>query len=378
MVARRLGENRFGGLRKTNMNILVIGKFCTEGFALHIAETLDTMGHAVRRFEPGFKSNCIGGRIGHRLDQLRSVLHSSTDSIPDIRARRMRALWKVAEQGPLDIAIVCHDFLWPAEVVELKRRTGAQVAMWFPDAIVNFGRAYFMNAPYDGMFFKDPYIPFAMGDVLKSPVHYLPECFNPQRHWLPEDSIGHDHAYVCDVTTAGTPHSWRVAVYNSLSDFHVKLWGPPAPLWMILGQAASMYQRRAVHNQEKVRAFRGAKIVVNNLHCSEIWGVNARCFEIAGAGGFQMVDWRPGLESLFEDTKELISFRSIADLKRKLAYWLPREAERRTIAEAGMRRAHAEHTYALRLQLLLDTLAGKERGYYCPPILEQRQSILLT
>ena len=45
------------------MNILVIGKFYNEGFALHIVETLSAMRHAVRRFEPGFRSGRIGGRV---------------------------------------------------------------------------------------------------------------------------------------------------------------------------------------------------------------------------------------------------------------------------------------------------------------------------
>ena len=81
-----------------------------------------------------------------------------------------------------------------------------------------------------------------------------------------------------------------------------------------------------------------------------------------------MVDWRPGLYQLFEDGKELITYRSMADLKEKIDYWLPREAERRIIAEAGIRRAHEEHTYALRLGLLLDTLAGTQLGYPTPQI----------
>src|SRR5712691_10887137 len=105
------------------MNILVIGKFYTEGFALHIAETLVGMGHSVRRFEPGFHSGRIGGRLGHRLGQVRGVIHSATDSLPSVRAQRLRALWQEAERGPLDVVIVCHDFLWPSEVAELKRRT---------------------------------------------------------------------------------------------------------------------------------------------------------------------------------------------------------------------------------------------------------------
>ncbi len=350
------------------LNILIIGKFYTEGFALHIAETLVSMGHAVRRFEPGFHSSWIGGRLSHRLDQVRGVIHSTTDGLSAVRARRMRALWRVAEQGPLDVVIVCHDFLWPIEVAELKRRTTAQVAMWFPDSIANFGRGFFMNTPYDGLFFKDPYIVHVLGDVLRCPVYYLPECFNRERHWLPEEAIGHDVAYQCDLTTAGNQHSWRVAFYKNLSDYDVKFWGNAAPLWIAAGPVAEMHQGRGVYNHDKVRAFRGAKIVVNNLLYGEIWGVNARSFEAAGAGAFQMVDWRPGLGQLFEDGKELISFRSMADLKQKIDYWLPRESERRAIAEAGMRRAHAEHTYALRLGLLLDTLAGTRHGYPSPQI----------
>lgn len=346
-----------------SLNILVIGKFYTEGFALHIAETLSVMGHTVRRFEPGFRSGRIGGQLGHCIDQVRGVIHTSSDAFPAIRGRRMRALWEVADAGPLDVVIVCHDFLWPEEVTELKRRTGAVIAMWFPDAFVNFGRGYFMNAPYDGLFFKDPYTKYMLGDVLRSPVHFLPECFNPSRHWLPEDQIGNDPKFDCDIATAGNQHSWRVAFYKHLGDYDVKLWGNPAPLWMNSGSVVRMHQGRGVYEHEKVRAFRGARIVVNNLHYGEIWGLNARAFEAAGAGAFQMVDWRPGWGQLFEDSKELIGFRGVGDLKKKVDYWLPRHYERRAIAEAGMQRAHAEHTYALRLTLLLDTLGGRENGF---------------
>jgi spore maturation protein CgeB len=357
------------------MNILVIGKFYPEGFALHIAESLSDLGHAVRRFEPGFGFGSVGGPIGRRLNQVRGVIHSSTDNLPSVRARRMRKLWQTAEIAPLDGVIVCHDFLWPKEVAELKERTGAQVSMWFPDALVNFGRGYFMNAPYDALFFKDPFIIRALSDVLKSPVYYLPECFNPKQHWLAEKELKkNDPAYECDITTAGNQHSWRVACYRHLHDYRVKLWGNPPPLWMPSGPVGNMYQGRAVFNHEKARAFRGAKIVVNNLHYGEIWGVNVRCFEAAGAGAFQIVDWRPSLSHLFEDGKELISYRGMADLRKKIGEWLPREDERRAIGEAGMRRAHAEHTYSIRLELLLNTLGGSARGFPVPNIVMQHNA----
>ncbi|MGX1308044.1 spore maturation protein CgeB [Amorphus suaedae] len=350
-----------------NLTILVIGKFYAEGFALHIAETLVDMGHDVRRFEPGLRTSRLPGRAGQRVDQVRGLIHTASDNLPAIRAKRMKPLWREATAAPLDLVIVCYDFLWPEEVHHLKKLTGAPVAMWYPDAMVNFGRGYFLNAPYDGIFFKDPYIVHALADVPPSPIYYLPECFNPKRHRLPEgETIGAD--YICDLATAGSAHSWRIASLRHLSDYDVKLWGPAPPLWMPLGPVASMYQGRTVLNDEKARAFLGAKIVLNNLYYGEIWGANVRMFEAAGIGGFQMVDWRPGIAQLFKDGEELVTFRNVSDLKRLIDHYLPKQDERQAIAEAGKRRAHAEHTYRHRLELLLATVSGAEHGFPMPAL----------
>lgn len=347
------------------MKILVIGKFYTEGFATHIAETLTGMEHEVKRFEPGLKLGTLDSRFGQGINHLRSIFHSSLDNLPAVRAHRMRTLWQMTEQGPLDLVIVCHDFLWPNEVAELKRRTGAIVAMWFPDALVNFGKGFFMNAPYDGLFFKDPYIVHVLADVLDSPVFYLPECFNPERHCLLDTEVPGEE-YRCDITTAGNSHSWRIAFYKNLAEYDVKFWGQSAPLWMPVGPVAKMHQGRIVLNQEKARAFLGAKMVVNNLHPGEIWGLNARAFEAAGIGAFQMVNWRPGLDQLFTDGEEIISFQKMDHLRDKVDYWLNHPQERLAIANAGKKRAHAEHTYRLRLSLLIDSLTQQDDGFPMP------------
>jgi spore maturation protein CgeB len=349
------------------MNVLVVGKFYTEGFALHIAETLTAMGHRVSRYEPGVPTSRAAAVLGPRVEQIRSHIHSLTDGLPVLRARRISQLWAVAASKKHDLVLVCHDFLWPAEVEELKRRSGAAIAMWFPDALANFGRAFFMNAPYDALFFKDPYILHALGGVLKSPTFYLPECMNPERHTLAEAANTEDPKYHCDITAAGNQHSWRIAFYKHLKKYDVKLWGNPAPLWMPTGDVARMYQGRPIHNHEKVRAFNGAKIVVNNLHYAEIWGVSVRVFEAAAAGAFQLVDWRPGLAHLFNDGEELVAFRSMAECLQKIDYWLPREHERRAIGKAGKVRAERDHTYKSRLTLLLATVAGREHGYPLAP-----------
>ena len=200
---------------------------------------------------------------------------------------------------------------------------------------------------------------------MRRPSNYITQSFNPSKHWLPQEQIGDDPQYRCDITTAGNQHSWRVAVFRHLADYDVKLWGNPAPLWMDAGVVKRMHQGRGVYDHEKVRAFRGAKVVLNMLHYGEVWGVNVRTFEAAGAGAFQMVDARPGLEQLFDDGQELVTFSDMSDLKANLTYWLPREGERRRIAEAGCRRAHRDHTYASRITLMLETLERRGGGF--PP-----------
>lgn len=346
------------------MKILVIGKFYTEGFGLHIAETLVSSGHQVRTLDPGLSVGGIPGKFGRRVDQLRSVIYGATDNLVSIRRKRFSRLLKQIKKHPCDLAICCFDFLQPEEVEQIKQHVSS-VVMWFPDHLANFAKGYFMNAPYDAIFFKDPHIVRVLSEVIQSPVYYLPECFNTKKHTLPWDTPIPPE-YECELTTAGNQHSYRAAFLKHLTEFDMKLWGNPAPLWMRAEQLTKMYQGRPVFNHEKVLAFRGAKIVVNNLYFGEIEGVNVRTFEAAGAGGFQFVDWRPGLAQLFEDGKELVSFRSIAELKTLIRHYLLHPDQRNAIAIAGNERAMREHTYEHRLTLMLDTINGTRAGFPLP------------
>ncbi|MBX9867485.1 MAG: glycosyltransferase [Burkholderiales bacterium] len=344
--------------------VLVIGKFNTENFGTHILETLNDIGYKAISFAVGHNSPSSGGRIKHRISQIKRVIHDFTDSLPTVRAKRMERLWSLVKKQPVNYVIVCHDFLQPEEVQYLKTITQAKISMWFPDALVNFGKGYFMNAAYDGLFFKDPYIVRALMDVSLSPVYYMPECFNPKRHKLETTTV--ETKYLCDITTAGNSHSWRVAFYRHLSNYDVKVWGPRAPLWMPLATTKQMFQNEMVLNESKAQAFLGAKIVLNNLHYGEIWGLNVRTFEAAGIGAFQMVDWRPGLDQLFKDGEEIISFKNLDEMRIKIDYWLKHPNERQNIANAGKARAYREHTYELRLRLIIATLEKQANGFPLP------------
>lgn len=341
------------------MKIVVVGKFYIEGFALHIAETLASMGHSAFQVEPGQKSLPLSGRVGHRLNQALDLIYHTSGGIPQLRAGRSKKfISQIAALSP-NLVIVCHDYLTPDEVSKIKKIIDAPIVMWFPDSMANFGRAYFMNAPYDALFFKDPYLVRVMRGILKSPVYYLPECCNPLQHVLRSG----DHAWfeekypeAIDIAIAGNQHSWRVAYFSHLTEFNVKIWGNPPPLWMPDNVMNKMYQGYGVFNHEKAFIFNRAKINVNNLLYSEIEGVNARCFEVAAAAGFQLIDFRPSLADIFVVEKELVTYSGIQDLKDKIKYWLPRREERVEIGRASYEKVIARHTYNHRLSEILSVV----------------------
>jgi spore maturation protein CgeB len=87
--------------------------------------------------------------------------------------------------------------------------------------------------------------------------------------------------------------------------------------------------------------------------------VNPRTFELAACGAFQLVDARAPLAALFRDD-ELATFRSPAELRQKIAYYLAHPDERAAIAARGRARVLAEHTFAHRVQRIFAELLPAE------------------
>jgi spore maturation protein CgeB len=353
------------------MRILVIGRIYEEGLASLISQELRLMGHEVVAFDPGPKLIAFGSRAAFYFNRVKSLGYEAIKG-----ARRSlghsgligRLRRFIGGAGALDVTIVCHDFLAPAEAAEVKRLTRAPLVIWFPDAISNFQRHMFLNGPYDFLFFKDPYIVDILRRNLGAPAYYLPECYDPRAVQLADASETIDERYAADIGTAGNIYAYRIAFFGNLAEYRVRLWGLPPPKWMDLGKVKPMVESRFVAGVEKAKAFRSAKIVLNNLHPAEIWGTNVRTFEVCGAGAFQLVDWRPGLAQLFDLDRELVAFTDRVDLKYKINYYLAATEERQKIAAAGQARALRDHTYARRLTLLLDTVAGRARGFPQPAI----------
>lgn len=347
------------------MKILVIGRFYEEAFALFIAEELARMGHDVLRFDPA-PGGQFGGRLRYYANRMRSAVTTARQSAKMMTGRDLygKPLRRILEEaGDVDLVFSTHDYLTPADAALLKANTRAPLILWYPDPVWSFRRHMFLNAAYDMLFLKDPYLVYIIRSKLGKRVFYMPECYSPHSldPVMAEPPAG--PAYVTDICIAGSLYSYRIALFQQLADQDLKIWGMPPPPWLKTGDLTPRLQNRFVAHAEKVRAFRGAKIVLNTLNPSEIWGTNVRSFEACGAGAFQIVDWRPGLGQLFKIGEEVEIFTDMDDLRSKIAYYVTAPQEREAIAQAGHARARRDHTYRVRLSQVLNVVDGRSAGY---------------
>lgn len=306
------------------------------------------MGHRVQMLDGSW----VFGprRVRQRFPKLFQLLELH----PRLSVVRNRRIVRALSRFRADIILNTYSDWDPASVAEARSLMGSKTIYLFlyPDATANLGREFPLVADYDAWFFKDPFSVDLFRSRLGINVHYLPEACNPVWH-RPVDVTSEDkELYACDLTTAGNMYYYRARILESLMAYDMKIWGSSFPAWLESPLRAN-YPGKYVACLEKAKAFRAAKIVVNTLSHKEVGGVNARTFETAGSGAFQIADWRPATEILFKADEEIVVFRSLDELKEKVDYYLQRPDERRRIAEAGCRRAHAEHTYRHRLEQAL-------------------------
>ncbi|MFQ5776818.1 MAG: glycosyltransferase [Terriglobia bacterium] len=332
------------------MRILVLGPIYPDSFARNIVATLEEMGHQVASVSPWRPSARFP--YGLRLLLEQAAQRSRIAGLERVLRRRVQKFQP-------DVVLNAYAGLEPAVVARLRQQTSAFLVAWFPDALANLGRQYLLASPYHAFFFKDRHIMRFVEEKLGQPAFYLPEGCNPRWHRRIAVSES-DHArYACDITIACKMYYHRALLLESLAGYDFKIWGPSYPAWLTLPRhLRRAHQNHYVAEEEKAKAFNAAKIVLNTLHYAEIDGVNARLFEIAGCGGFQISEHRDALCELFEPEREIVTFRTRQELKEKVDYYLAHPAERRAIADRAYARAHRQHTYQHRLQRLLSIVAG--------------------
>jgi spore maturation protein CgeB len=182
-------------------------------------------------------------------------------------------------------------------------------------------------------------------------AHLLHEAMNPLWH-KPLAEQANDQ-----VVIAGNWYGFRQFLVRELMarGVHAGLYGSPPPRWSF-DEIRRQHTGRYLAREEKSRVFGEGLACLNSTSPAEGDSLNCRAFEIAGAGGLQLLEYRGVAAECFEPNRELFMFTSIADILDYLdrAKRSPREI--REVRLAGARRALAEHTYQHRLLRMIDLL----------------------
>jgi spore maturation protein CgeB len=113
-----------------------------------------------------------------------------------------------------------------------------------------------------------------------------------------------------------------------------------------------------VVREEKSRVFGEALACLHSFHVSEGDSLNCRAFEIAGARGLQLIEYRRAIEECFEPGKELLTFSTFDELLAHIERACREPAAMGAIRAAGAQRALAQHTYRHRLETILQKWQG--------------------
>jgi len=86
--------------------------------------------------------------------------------------------------------------------------------------------------------------------------------------------------------------------------------------------------------------------------------LNDRVFMVMGVGGFLLLDNQPEIDKFFTDGEDLVYYSDITDFKNKASYYLKNPDARNKIGENARKKILAQHTYAHRVDYLLDVLSS--------------------
>lgn len=123
--------------------------------------------------------------------------------------------------------------------------------------------------------------------------------------------------------------------------------------------------RGVVRGDTLNKLYASAKVVVGDTLCinfdyPDYW--SDRIYETTGRGGMIIHPYIKGIETQFEDRKEVLFYQygDFYDLKTKIDELLRDDKYRESIRMAGHERTKRDHTYTQRLQAIIETVKGAQ------------------
>lgn len=322
------------------MRIFMPSIYYEDTFVDNVQSTLQEMGHDVQTL--GFvprSSYYAFPRYAARMAS--EILFGDTPS------RRDKLILKMVKDYRPDLFLSTTGSVHPAILEDIGKIVPGRRVLWWGDAPANSQRWGILDPGWDLVYIKDRSAAAKLRLAGKN-AHLLHEAMNPT--WHKPIATQKNEA----VAVAGNYYAFRQAIILRLMQDNVltELYGPPAPQWAH-PKIKQQHTTRYITGVEKSRIFGEAMACLNTFHLSEGDSLNCRSFEIAGAGGLQIIEYRKAIEDCFEPGRELLVFQTYEELIEIIRRAKKYPEEMISVRTAGAKRALSEHKYRDRLKVIL-------------------------
>ncbi|MGB5427626.1 MAG: glycosyltransferase, partial [Gammaproteobacteria bacterium] len=134
---------------------------------------------------------------------------------------------------------------------------------------------------------------------------------------------------------------------NTRLDTPVSVWGRG---WR---QCQGISHHGALSLADSLKAYRCARISLNLHHVDTPNGCNMKYYEIPAAGGLQICDWQPVMDSTVLGRQTVVC-HSLPEFAEQVRYYLAHEQQRRKLVAANSQAVFATADYQTRLDALFD------------------------
>jgi spore maturation protein CgeB len=326
------------------LKIIIPGSIYADNFAENVAFTLEQMGHRVIT-RPPMSPQRYSSPLRRYYRLFREKVNPNDYISPE-----EKWLLETARQERPDLLLTLTQSISEATLFELKKLGVLYCVAWWGDAPAMMTRMGLLNKHWDAIFLKDQDAVTKFRRVGLN-AHLLHEAMNPAWH---KPLAGNANS---DVVVAGVFYGYRQFLVRRLIEDKVAvgLYGPALPRW-VYPEIKAIYTNKYLVKEEKSRVFGQALACLNSTAIAEGNSLNCRAFEVAGAGGLQIMEHRPVIGECFEPGKELLVYNSYEELLDYIHQAQKFPEEMKSIREAGAKRALAEHTYRHRLEKILTYL----------------------
>lgn len=337
--------------------ILIPGWTAPHSFETACARAFRRQGHEVSQFENKPPRWWLGGRTWWKLsapERFASDLVSSAGFYREAKRSRPDAIFLTKAEN------------LRAEAFSLLRKAAPfQMAVWYVDNPFHASVSSYQSLRHiqkaDVYFVWSNYLVDPLISAGAKRVEFLPFAFDPESHpdiGMTDEELG---AWASDLCFVGTWDAEREAALLPLAGQGIDLaiYGQGWTTSLARESPLRAHVRRdSIWGEDLVRAFRGAKLVLNLLRQHNWKGHNFRTMEAAGIGGGALLTpWtRDQAETLFLEGEEVLCFRGASPDAAAVREFLADPAKLKKISSAARQRVYREHLLAHRLGRVSEVL----------------------